>query len=296
MKLSKLPWWLKIAIKSVIDVLPVSYERVRKIVTGYGGEMTSLKYAEEIFEKFIVDYESIEPSTYRGTLLELGPGGSLIGGVIGRGLGFERCILVDVGDFASRDPALYRPLVDKLPPETREVYLNALEKTGDVVESFRQIGIDYRSMGLESLRDIPDSTVTFSFSNAVLEHVNVSQFAATVEELNRIHCPDSISSHQVDYKDHLDRSLHNLRFPRSFWEHRLFPNSGFYTNRMRHSDVRRAFVDGGFTVERESMVRWDELPLSRSSMAVEFQGYSDEDLLISGARLVCRKNQAGNGE
>jgi hypothetical protein len=289
MKFSGLPWWVKLAVKIGLAILPLPYERIRSWLTGYRGGMESPKYAEQVFHKFISDFQENSNGEYNGTLLELGPGGSLLSGVKGRILGFDQSILIDVGDFASQDSELYMEMLKDLDDKDYNQFLKTFDNTGDVTEALHRIEINYLTDGLSSLCQIPDDSISFSFSNAVLEHVLVKEFFATVSELYRIHQAGTISTHQIDYKDHLGGSLNNLRFPQKLWESQYFPNSGFYTNRLRHQDVKNAFIRAGFSLVNEETNSWAQIPLPRAKIAADFQDYTDEELKIRGARLVWKK-------
>jgi ubiquinone/menaquinone biosynthesis C-methylase UbiE len=96
---------------------------------------------------------------------------------------------------------------------------------------------EYLTNGLESIRSIPSAMVDFVFSQAVLEHVRRDEFAPMLAETFRVLREDGYSSHEIDIKDHLGQSLHSLRFPESIWESSWFASSGFYTNRLRHSEI-----------------------------------------------------------
>jgi hypothetical protein len=291
MSFTKLPWWIKIILKLVLALIPIRYEKVRSMLTGRYGAMQSSKYADRIFNQFINDFENFSEQN-KGVLLELGPGGSLLSGVMGRAAGFEKCILVDVGDFASKDRSLYLDMVTKLKEEDRELFLSALSKHEDVMYAFNKIGIIYLTNGLQSLREIPDKSVIFSFSNAVLEHIRVGEFNETIKELYRIHLPESISSHHIDFKDHLGGSLNNLRFSKNIWESDFFPNSGFYTNRLRHKEVVNSFIDTGFLPLNCQMNTWKTLPISKANMSSYFQKFNDSDLMISSSHIVFKKQEA----
>ena len=70
---------------------------------------------------------------------------------------------------------------------------------------------------------------------------------------------------------------------------RFFQNSGFYTNRLRHQDVKSAFNLAGFSIEKDEIVSWETFLLARNKMVDEFQDYSDEQLNISDGRIVLKK-------
>ena len=94
----------------------------------------------------------------------------------------------------------------------------------------------------------------------------------------------------VDFKDHLGGGLNNMRFPSSFWELNWFAlESGFYTNRMRLSEIILICEEIGFTVHVKSSKRWTSLPIKRTQLASEFYDLSNDDLLTSGSHLVMNK-------
>ena len=126
------------------------------------------------------------------------------------------------------------------------------------------------------------------FSQAVLEHVRADDFDETMRECRRILKPGGTFSNQVDLRDHLGGALNNLRFRRARWESNLFVRSGFYTNRIRYSDMLTRFRAAGFHVERVQTVRWEKLPTPRKVLAPEFQGLTDEELRVSSFFVVLR--------
>jgi hypothetical protein len=284
---SSFPWWLKIVVKSGLSIVPLPYYKLRGLA-GKQGSMVQEDYAQSIFEKFIKEYREFNKGGFKGNLLELGPGGSLLNGLYARKAGFDKCYFVDVVDYASQEMSIYKKLIMELDEEDQNSFNIAFAESGDLNEAFRQIGIIYLTNGLESLRGIPSDSISYSFSNAVLEHVRIGEFAQTVAELKRTHRPDSISSHQVDYKDHLASSLNSLRFSQKLWESRYFPNSGFYTNRLRNRDVIDFFVDGGFSVEENRPEFWEKPPLEKTKLAREFQDYDENELLIQSGYIVFR--------
>ena len=88
----------------------------------------------------------------------------------------------------------------------------------------------YEVRGLASLRNIPDQSVDFIWSQAVFEHIRKDFSLDTMRELRRVLHNDGVSSHCVDLRDHPGGALNNLRFPKSLWEKDAIANAGFYTN------------------------------------------------------------------
>jgi hypothetical protein len=97
----------------------------------------------------------------------------------------------------------------------------------------------------------------------------------------------------VDLQDHLAAALNNLRFSESVWESHLFSSSGFYTNRIRYSEMIQSFKDAGFESETVQLDRWDELPTPRRRMDTAFRDMPDDELLVRGFDVVLRKPAAG---
>jgi len=94
----------------------------------------------------------------------------------------------------------------------------------------------------------------------------------------------------IDFKDHLGGGLNNMRFPSELWERKWFSvRSGFYTNRLRLSEMVKICDRVGFKVEVQSASRWDKPPIARSLLAPEFRSLSDDDLCVSGAHLIMRR-------
>ena len=75
--------------------------------------------------------------------------------------------------------------------------------------------------------------------------------------------------------------LNNLRFSEKFWESKFMSSSGFYTNRLRKSEMMEYFKKSGFNVTIMNETKWDKIPIDRSKLYGPFKSYSDDDLIIS---------------
>jgi hypothetical protein len=146
----------------------------------------------------------------------------------------------------------------------------------------------YRTSGLSSLRAIPDKSVHFVWSHTVLQHVRHSEFLDTMMEIRRLLRPDGISSHWIDLQDCLGGALNNLRFSESVWESPFMANSGFYTNRIRYSEMLELFKEAGFGTDVISTARWDRLPTPRAKLSGRFKALSDEELCVRGFHVLLR--------
>jgi SAM-dependent methyltransferase len=168
--------------------------------------------------------------------------------------------------------------------------LNVNNEPGTVKEYLDLCGGVYLTNGIESLANIADCSVDYCFSNAVLEHIPRQDFDLMTFELFRIMKPNGVCVHRVDLKDHIGGGLNNLRFSESIWESKLFIRSGFYTNRIRFSEMLQYFSEAGFTYSLPRVSRWDKLPTPKNRISTSFNKFSDEDLLVNGFDLVLRKS------
>ena len=279
------PWYIRVAAKVVLSRIPVSYHAWRTVRLFVHGGMAKPAYAYGVFRQHFD--ASVFPRKVSGFVaLEIGPGDSLLSAVVAAAFGAAKCYLVDTGNYAITDVAPYQEVAHLLrsygltPPD-----LAGAQDLGDIL---RRCNATYLVDGLASLRDLPSHSVDFAWSHAVLEHVRHREFADAVRELRRILVADGCVSHQVDLKDHLGGGLNNLRFPSRWWEAEWAARSGFYTNRIRFSEMLRMFAAEGFTVEHLVTTRFESIPLPRASMAAEFRGVPDEDLMVSDFQVVLR--------
>jgi ubiquinone/menaquinone biosynthesis C-methylase UbiE len=195
---------------------------------------------------------------------------------------------VDAGDWAVKSLEVYRHFVTYLGSlvqhdEARQRLNLDWHSFDELLAAFN---IRYLTKGLSSLRQLKDRSIDFWFSEAVLEHVRVDEFDATIRECFRVMRPGARGSHVVDDKDHLQAGLNNMRFARRTWEKPWMASSGFYTNRLRHSDVTASLKSAGFEVISDRPNRWTEIPIARQALAKEFRHYDDDTLRIREAAIV----------
>jgi SAM-dependent methyltransferase len=271
------PWWAKISGKLVLSRLPISYSVWAKVGVFRHGQMDDPAYAVNVFLKHL-KIGGFEPPDSGFVSLELGPGDSILSGMIAASHGAKLTYLVDVGDFAHSDIDRYlrsesaifgKDGADGVIPSKRD-------------ELLRKYSIHYLTSGLESLRSVPDGSVDFVWSNAVLEHVRRSEVEPMVREIRRVLAPEGRSAHTIDLRDHLAGSLHNLRFSPEMWESEWMSSSGFYTNRLRKWELLDIFERCGFRCTITDETRWSEIPLDRRYLARQFRGESDDELMVQG--------------
>lgn len=279
------PWWARIGAKLVLSRVPLGYSLWRRVNVFKHGEMLNAGYAAGVLRRHL---QAAGPLRADFVLLEMGPGDSVLNGVLGRLSGASRSYLVDAGAFATRDLAVYRRAVDQIgssftsPPSISPEHWRSFE---DMLQDCR---ITYRTNGLAALRELPADVVDLSFSQAVLEHVRRDEFGATMQELRRIARAGGASTHQVDLQDHLGGRLDNLRVSPRRWEGAFFSSSGFYTNRLRCSEILALARAVGFEVRGIEREMWGSLPTPRQRMDELFREWPDEELRIMHFFLTLR--------
>lgn len=282
---SKIPWQGKIAAKLVLSRFPASYRFWQRLALFELGPMIQPGYAYEVFKKHF-DRANFLRRSGGFVVLELGPGDSLFSAMIAYAFGASASYLVDVGPFARSDLEPYRAmesfLAEKGLPVPDVASMNSLE------ELLAACAAQYETSGLSSLRAIPDRSVDFIWSQAVLEHIRRADFLDVMRELRRIVRSDGVCCHRVDLGDHLGGALNNLRFSERLWESDFMANSGFYTNRIRYSEMMQLFRKAGFEVEMVTADHWDKLPTPRAKLSANFQHLSDDELCVRGFDVTLR--------
>jgi hypothetical protein len=120
-----MPWWSKVLAKIVLARLPLPYRVWKRLGVFEHGHMEDPAYALRIVRdqvraaygsdsfRYVLD-GSPDSAAHLATLLELGPGDGIFGGIAARALGGERVILVDAGAHAPIDVASCRTMAAHL--------------------------------------------------------------------------------------------------------------------------------------------------------------------------------------
>jgi predicted SAM-dependent methyltransferase len=276
-------WFLKILIKIILYRLPFAYQIWQKIGIFRHGKMDDVDYAINTFFMHIRDL-NLDIKKMKGkTILELGPGDSAATALIASSLG-AKCILVDTNNFISNKINFYYKLEKKLlemnynPPK--------IHKINNVQDLLKLCNSHYFVEGKQSMKSIKSNSVDLIFSMAVLEHLKLNEFETIIKEMRRVLKDDGLTSHEVDLKDHLNKSLNNLRFSKKIWESKTFSNSGFYTNRIRYSKIINIFEASGFKVQILRKKMWNKYPIDINLIDNEFRFEPNDELLISSFNLI----------
>jgi SAM-dependent methyltransferase len=299
---NRLPWWLRIFAKICLSRIPLSYGFWKRLRLFEHGDMEQPVRAWDTFLMHartgnVLDESGQLPrlkSAGDGPLhvLELGPGDSLFGGLIAQSLGAAHTWLVDTGRYAVTDIGPYKLMCAHLC--SKGLLATDVSRCTDIEDILKAGTMTYLTNGVSSLREIPNASVDYCVSNAVLEHVDLNDFGLLVSELRRILKPDGCACHRVDLKDHLGGGLNNLRFSQKTWEGSFFKSSGFYTNRIRFSNMKTIFSTAGFRLACPRIVKWGQLPIDRNSLDSSFRGLADEDLLVSGFDVVMKLDKTAD--
>lgn len=271
------PWYVRLAGKVVLSRLPIGYAFWRRLNLFSHGSMDRPEYVHAVF-RYHFDRAQFARKSGGWIGLELGPGDSALSALVARAYGASSCVLVDAGHFATEDTRPFRQMAEYL--LKRNLTPPSFVETDPVDVILHQCGAKYETLGLDSLRSIPSSSIDFIWSQAALEHVRRHEFLATMHELRRILRPDGVCSHRVDLKDHLGGGLNNLRIPSRWWEREWMVRSGFYTNRLRITELERLFQEAGFAPQIIASTRWDHVPMRRDALAMEFRSLEDAALLV----------------
>lgn len=242
--------------------------------------MQDFSYARGVFSSHLTKAGLCGKEKHK-VVMELGPGESLFSALLSKAYGFERSILVDVGDFSLPDLDAYKWYAQRLSDEGMPCL--SISECNTIDSMLSALNSQFLTCGLLSLKTIPNENVDFIFSHAVLEHVGKNDFRETVRELWRILKPGGISTHVVDFKDHLEQSINHLRFGDRIWESEVMAPSGFYTNRIQAYEMARIFQNQGFKVEILEKKEWANLPVRKRCLALRFREMADMELKISDA-------------
>jgi SAM-dependent methyltransferase len=282
---ARIPWFLKIPAKVALSRLPIRDKQWQKLNIFRAGTMDSPESAFGIFKRHLE--ESGFTTLKECTVLELGPGNGLLTALYARSFGAERIWLIDVEPLATPDVALFAKAEQLL--SKCGLPVPGVGRACSMDIALGQLNTTYLTEGLTSLQTVPNQAVNYMFSNAVLEHVRLEEFAKTAKEMRRILKPNGVASHQIDFRDHLQNGLNNLRFRERIWESEFMASSGFYTNRLNWPTMEKLFRDVGFSVELRSVRTWPKgLPTPQRSMALPFKSMLAEELMVMDAQVVLR--------
>lgn len=283
----------------VARLAPALYVRMTG-QTGRGSDDGDAASLADYFWRCFDDYRvqlGLSAEDYRAFLagrrvLEYGPGDILGVALLFHAHGAEEVECVDrfplerVSEF---NAAVYRALIQGLPPALRERAAAAFVRTGDPSSGLRPEAVRYRVTpdGLAGRAGAFDLVV----SRAVLEHVN--SLEATLADIAKTLAPGGVSVHNVDLRSHnldRDRPYDFLTWPeplyRLMYSHKGFPN------RWRPDVYRALLARSGLVVrsiEATGRLSPTDVERIRGRVAAPLRGASDDDLSWLGFWMVLEK-------
>jgi SAM-dependent methyltransferase len=286
---SRLHWYIKIPLKVILARIPLSHKIRNKLGMFKHGYMQDYSYALNVFNGHLskAGLQNKDKNVDK-TAMELGPGESLFSALLAKSFGFKRSLLLDVGNFTLPSVEIYKDFALWLSNEG--LPCPSLDNCGSADSMLQALDSQFLTHGLSSLISLPSESVDFVFSQAVLEHIHKHEFTETFKELWRVLKPGGVSTHVVDFKDHLEQSLNNLRFSDRTWEADWFaPSSGFYTNRIRLGEMVRLIEEQEFKIEVLEKSEWKTLPMPKNKLDPQFRALGDDELKVKGATLRLSK-------
>lgn len=285
---TKIPWYLKMTIKIFLARIPLPHKIWNKLKIFEHGKMQDFSYAKGVFINHLTKANLFDKEQNNDKVaMEIGPGESLFSALLAKSFGFNYSFLVDVGDFSLPGVEIYRNFAEWLAKEN--LPCPSIVDCSSKESMLSALNAKFLTNGLYSLKSLPANSVDFIFSHAVLEHIRKNEFKETAKELWRILTPGGVSTHVVDFQDHLENSLNNLRFSELFWESKWISSSGFYTNRIQPGDMIHIFESQGFKVDLLGKTEWKTLPIPKKILHANFKNKPDSELIISGMTIRLSK-------
>jgi SAM-dependent methyltransferase len=281
-------WKLKIVAKIILSRLPVDYRNWSKVNIFKHGDMDNYEYAVNVLKKHVIHLGVEKGRAWKG--IEIGPGDGVMSALLTPIVYGGSVDLVDAGNFINKDIDVYKEHLDKYVDLNPEYNFSGLDFSQGIDGLLKSANSKYYSQGLVSLKLMNSESYNFIFSHAVFEHIRKHEFVDTIRECYRLLTPQGVMSHVVDFKDHLGGGLNNMRFSSSLWESEWFAShSGFYTNRIKLTEMIDICENIGFLVEIYSVNKFEKLPIRVKQLSKEFSDLSNDDLLTSGVHLIMRK-------
>ncbi len=226
----KLP--IVLAENLIFSMFPRSRDIVEKyLFNPYAFNEKHARYSLDQFEDFCQKIGGVS-NILDKNILELGPGGSIGFGLLCIKNGAKKYYAIDNGTHAfisKKQMKSYRKLLDNDTELIKQLFVQREEKYCYNDSKIKFIEIDQKSK-----YSLPDNSVDFIYSCAVLEHVHDLDLCFL--EMTRVLKTGGTMNHQVDLRDHIffQNSLWFLKI-KEYWFKKFFEKTGEYVNRKRVS-------------------------------------------------------------
>lgn len=223
------------------------------------------------------------------TVCEMGPGEFLTHAFLEYQLGSKKEILLEIADFANVNSPVDTShlILDKDYKITKN--LPPLSQAETWKSYLKKINATYSINGLDGYKHIPDDSVDYIFSFAVLEHIRKNIFFKTLEETYRFMNRGGVFYHMVDFTDHFGDKKNHLRFPEKVWEDKTHYSMENYTNRIACSEICKILEETGFEILKVKNQLFNRIPIKRFHLDRQFSNISEKDLFIANSIIVGRK-------
>ncbi len=277
---------IKLLISRLFLIIPETLLS-KKIKIFKTGNMNTYKYSRHIF--FDRHYNRMKKLTNftNPVIMEFGPGNALSSSIFSRIVNAKNIYLVDSFELADKNINLYKTLVSELPKKERTLFKDVEFKNFEVF--LESLNAKYFSNCLEDLKTLDDNSVDLIFSHSVMEHVRLEDLPELISQMYRLLKKGGLVSHVIDFSDHLDFGLNNLRFSERVWESSFFANSGFYTNRISCPQMIDLFLQKNFRIIYKKTKSWDEIPIKKSKLHKDFSHFTNEDLKHHNLEILLTK-------
>jgi len=168
----------------------------------------------------------------------------------------------------------------------------------DLLDFFKLCSIEYKAPCDASETLLPENSIDFFVSCAVMEHIPAGKLRMIIDEGNRILKDNGVFINYIDYHDHFATGDKNisainfLKYSEKKW-HKYAGNRYMYMNRLRHDDYIGLFEKAGHKILAVNTTidkRSEEL-LKSGSFTLD-KRFIDKDinvLAITGAMIATGK-------
>ena len=278
--------FLKLLLKRLFSLIPNNF--LSKFIKIFKtGDMNEYAYSRHVF--FDRHFKKMQKYLYikNPVIMELGPGNALTSSIFAKVVNAKKIYLVDSFKLANKNVGLYKNIIKKLPNKERKKFSSV--NFNNLNAFLESMNAEYYFNCLEDLKKINDNSIDYLFSHSVMEHVRLKDLKLLISEMYRILRKGGLSSHVIDFSDHLGFGLNNLRYSKRFWEFDFVANSGFYTNRVSSFEMINLFENKGFKIIKKKLIKWKKSPIRKKDIHKDFSHFTNKDIKYHNLEILLSK-------
>ena len=181
-------------------------------------------------------------------------------------------------------------------PLFRERLSSLVAFNGTLTRLLDLIAVDYKPFADAASLPLPNASINYHVSYAVLEHIPADVVLRILLEARRLLAPSGLLIHTIDPSDHFshdDKSItaiNFLQFSEEEWNH-LTGNKFNYHNRLRYPQYLSLLDQAGVQLlKEERKVDKESLELLKQGFPIDeyFSSHSFEELAITSVNLMGR--------